>query len=199
MTSSFAGMQTILTTFCNDNGLAIVIGLISGIQTHEQVQAFLATLRLIPSTPAHRLDELERSLEIRVRDMQIADLKAEVARLTAANQALETRLAARPAVPRPAPAPRPAAAARPADRRPSMVPVRLSPTTGIGKPGVKRVRKPPSGTPRKRSRPSPKPKPLPTPAAAAPPPAHDDTNSSDGSDPEDDGASTLRSTGAESL
>lgn len=156
---STAAMQAILTEFCTQHDLTVVVGLIGAIQTPEQVQSFIGFLRLVPSVPVEQLNDLDRNLQVRVRDMQIADLTAENERLRGVNQALEARIAELSHAPRPRPMPAPAAARAP-ERRPSLIPMRLVPDMGAGKKrklvdsGVKKPKKkavaklaPPPSTP----------------------------------------------------
>ena len=160
--AAIAIIQQLFTAFCNENGVSAIVNLISGVQSHEQVQAFIATLRLIftgqPERLA-RLDDLERNLQQRVHEVQLNTLNAEIQTLRgqltaeqARNQALTDRVAeleatagtvalvalAAPARP-PAPRIRPPAAPR---RR-----------AGVGKPGVPRIRSTQTKSPSKRAAP----------------------------------------------
>jgi len=184
--------QTVLTEFCTQHGLTIALGLISAIQTTAQVQSFLGFLRLIPTVPAERLNELDRNLQLRVRDMEIEELKSEVERLKAANAALQARITtlSRPAVkpviptvPRPGPAKRQslATASKPGRKRKASIP-------GEAK------------SPRKRSKSTPKP------ALPAPPTpdgsgseAEKDDKKNDNESPDPKGSAALVSTDAEEL
>ena len=206
---STTATQAVLAEFCNQHGLTVALGFIGAIQTHEQIQSFLGFLRLIPTVPADRLDELERNLQLRVRDMQIADLTAENERLRETNRALEARIAAlqsRPAAPpasRPMPAPRVRGAIRPPDRRPSMLPSRLSPESEKATPAPKRGRAAAGGAMppmRKRIRAAPKPAPPPAPATPSDAGSATEERKKDDDDPPcDKSASGLVSTSADLL
>jgi len=205
---STVATQAVLAEFCTQHGLTVALGFIGAILTHEQIQSFLGFLRLIPTVPADRLDELERNLQLRVRDMQIADLTAENERLREANRALEVRitaLQARPAAPpasRPMPAPRVRGTIRPPDRRPSMLPLRLSPESEKATPAPKRGRAAAGGAMppmRKRIRAAPKPAPLPAPATPSDAGSATEERKKDDDPPCDKSAGGLVSTSADLL
>jgi hypothetical protein len=205
---STVATQAVLAEFCTQHGLTVALGFIGAILTHEQIQSFLGFLRLIPTVPADRLDELERNLQLRVRDMQIADLTAENERLREANRALEVRitaLQARPAAPpasRPMPAPRVRGTIRPPDRRPSMLPLRLSPESEKATPAPKRGRAAAGGAMppmRKRIRAAPKPAPPPAPATPSDAGSATEERKKDDDPPCDKSAGGLVSTSADLL
>jgi hypothetical protein len=146
---SVSATQAVLTEFCTKHGLTIALGLINAINAPEHIQSFIGFLRLIPTVPAAELDALDRDLQLRVRDIEIAELKTEIERLKAANAALQARVSQ--LLGRPAPS---VAAPRAPGRRPSVTPVRLAP--GAAPQPRKRQRKAPAdGAQRKRARPVP--------------------------------------------